>query len=473
MMSSPHSRFPRALLPFMFAGLIATGLSTHDARAQGAPDSVSFQGFLTNPGGSPLDSTVSITFKLYKNGTAVWTETQPSVNVMDGLLNVLLGSVTPLDTVAFNQPMELGIKVGDDPETAPRTPLGATAFALGMRGMYAVWRQIPGAVSYNIVGGAPNNSVANDISGATISGGGGFRNEVPQPNSVTDDFGTVSGGAGNEAGGHGSTVGGGVGNTASSLMSTVSGGIDNQTSGQAAVVGGGQANVASGHWSVIAGGTDNGTGAGTSAVGGGWKNQATGNSSVVPGGESNKASGSHSFAAGQGAKAKHSNTFVWSDGATDSLVSTGDDQFIIRAGGGVGINRNDPDFPIHVGVSMLNGNGAHVTDAGSWTNGSSRTFKHGFEEIDKTELLQRLATLSVTKWRYNGEDEFSHIGPVAEEFRAAFGLGHDDRYITTVDAEGVALAAIQGLYELVLAQQREIEALKKGPAPVWSPLDER
>jgi len=70
MFSSPRSCFPRVLVPFMFAGLITTGLSTYDARAQGAPDSVSFQGFLTNPDGSPLDSTVSITFKLYKNDTA-------------------------------------------------------------------------------------------------------------------------------------------------------------------------------------------------------------------------------------------------------------------------------------------------------------------------------------------------------------------------------------------------------------------
>jgi hypothetical protein len=136
-------------------------------------------------------------------------------------------------------------------------------------------------------------------------------------------------------------------------------------------------------------------------------------------------------------------------------------QFLIRAAGGVGINMNAPAHPLHVGIDSTNGNGAHVTDSGTWTNGSSRTFKYGFEEIDKLDVLERLAALPVTKWRYRGEDESEHIGPTAEDFREAFGLGHDERYITTVDADGVALAAIQGMYELLLAQQAEIEALKK------------
>jgi hypothetical protein len=97
---------------------------------------------------------------------------------------------------------------------------------------------------------------------------------------------------------------------------------------------------------------------------------------------------------------------------------------------------------------------------GVWTNGSSRSFKDGFEEIDKIDVLERLAALPVTKWRYRGEDESEHIGPTAEDFREAFGLGHDQRYITTVDADGVALAAIQGLYEVVLAQQQRIAELE-------------
>ncbi|HEX9659185.1 MAG TPA: tail fiber domain-containing protein, partial [Rhodothermales bacterium] len=128
----------------------------------------------------------------------------------------------------------------------------------------------------------------------------------------------------------------------------------------------------------------------------------------------------------------------------------------------VGIQNVSPHYPLHVGVTAdaTSGNGAHVTFTGVWTNGSSRTFKDGFEEIDKIDVLERLAALPITKWRYQGTDESEHIGPTAEDFREAFGLGHDERYITTVDADGVALAAVQGLYELVVALQAEVAALK-------------
>ena len=49
---------------------------------------------------------------------------------------------------------------------------------------------------------------------------------------------------------------------------------------------------------------------------------------------------------------------------------------------------------------------------------------------------------------------------MVENFAAASGLGSDEHYITTIDADGVSLAAIQGLYDLVQDQQAEIEALR-------------
>ncbi len=52
------------------------------------------------------------------------------------------------------------------------------------------------------------------------------------------------------------------------------------------------------------------------------------------------------------------------------------------------------------------------------------------------------------------------MGPTAQDFYAAFGLGIDDKHIVTVDGNGVALAAIQGLYELVKDQQAEIEHMR-------------
>lgn len=106
-----------------------------------------------------------------------------------------------------------------------------------------------------------------------------------------------------------------------------------------------------------------------------------------------------------------------------------------------------PAHPLHVGDSTIanSGNGAHLTIGGAWTNGSSRLFKEGFSPIDSSAILDRVLSLPVLQWRYKGEDAALHLGPIAEDFKAAFGLGGDERYIGTVDADGVALAAIQGL----------------------------
>lgn len=114
---------------------------------------------------------------------------------------------------------------------------------------------------------------------------------------------------------------------------------------------------------------------------------------------------------------------------------------------GVGINRGLPSvgFAIHVGSNTTNGNGAHLTNGGSWTNGSSRTFKHSFSPVDGPDVLAKVLALPIATWSYHDADAIRHMGPVAEDFHAAFKLGDDEKYIGTVDADGVALAAIQGL----------------------------
>jgi hypothetical protein len=65
-------------------------------------------------------------------------------------------------------------------------------------------------------------------------------------------------------------------------------------------------------------------------------------------------------------------------------------------------------------------------------------------------------------WSYKAQDPtIRHIGPTAQEFKAAFQVGEDDRHISTVDADGVALAAIQGLYKVLKEKDAEIAELKK------------
>jgi hypothetical protein len=85
-------------------------------------------------------------------------------------------------------------------------------------------------------------------------------------------------------------------------------------------------------------------------------------------------------------------------------------------------------------------------------------------------VLERLAALPVTTWNYRANGSIRHMGVMAQDFYAAFGLGLDDRHISTVDAEGVALAAIQGLYQKVKALEAENAQLKAVLAEVVQTL---
>lgn len=134
----------------------------------------------------------------------------------------------------------------------------------------------------------------------------------------------------------------------------------------------------------------------------------------------------------------------------------------------VGIGTTTPTHPLEVGTNASNGNGAFVSIGGVWTNGSDRNSKTDFECVNKQEILQKVVDLPITRWRYQSEPQsVEHIGAVAQDFYTAFNLGDDDRHIGTLDAEGIALAAIQGLQEVVADktsliehQQQEIEVLK-------------
>lgn len=102
--------------------------------------------------------------------------------------------------------------------------------------------------------------------------------------------------------------------------------------------------------------------------------------------------------------------------------------------------------PFVVGTDSTNGNGAYVTPGGTWTDASSRFFKEGFATVNPGDILAKLVALPIQTWNYRGsEAEGRHLGPVAEDFADAFGLGADGQHISTVDANGVALVAIQGL----------------------------
>jgi hypothetical protein len=92
---------------------------------------------------------------------------------------------------------------------------------------------------------------------------------------------------------------------------------------------------------------------------------------------------------------------------------------------------------------------------------SDRNVKHAFVSVDPEAILQSVAALDISQWSYNDDPANArHIGPMAQDFHAAFGTGNSDRCIPTVDSSGVALAAIQALYQRVQHIDEETKALR-------------
>ncbi len=95
------------------------------------PQTINYQGYLTNPGGSPINSSVGITFKLYNaasGGAPLFTEVQPSVAVSSGNFNAVIGAISPI-TLPFDVPYWLTVTINADPEMSPRQPLASSAYA--------------------------------------------------------------------------------------------------------------------------------------------------------------------------------------------------------------------------------------------------------------------------------------------------------------------------------------------------------
>jgi hypothetical protein len=96
---------------------------------------------------------------------------------------------------------------------------------------------------------------------------------------------------------------------------------------------------------------------------------------------------------------------------------------------------------------------------GSWASVSDRNLKANVEVIDPQTVLARLLVMPVTTWNYKSQAaSIRHIGPMAQDFYAAFSVGEDDRHITDIDEGGVALAAIQGLNQKLENQVSDLRS---------------
>ena len=92
---------------------------------------------------------------------------------------------------------------------------------------------------------------------------------------------------------------------------------------------------------------------------------------------------------------------------------------------------------------------------------SDRNKKANFATVSPREVLGRVVALPIETWNYLSQGpSVRHIGPMAQDFHQAFGVGEDDTHINMVDANGVALAAIQGLYQLVQEQELQLTVLE-------------
>ncbi|BAY23319.1 hypothetical protein NIES2100_30830 [Calothrix sp. NIES-2100] len=153
--------------------------------------------------------------------------------------------------------------------------------------------------------------------------------------------------------------------------------------------------------------------------------------------------------------------------STASLIEELSDDELASCVGGTGyINPAGQEIPVNDGTlnapGLEDNSTLYLDPNGSGRYLSDRHLKEAVAEVDVQAILQGIADLPITTWKYKNQDEtIRHIGPMAQDFAATFNIGESDRTINAVDANGVALAAIQALYQKMQAQNLEINRLRQ------------
>ena len=104
------------------------------------------------------------------------------------------------------------------------------------------------------------------------------------------------------------------------------------------------------------------------------------------------------------------------------------------------------------GVFFQTGEGMLVqatADSGGWAMVSDRELKTKFIDVNHQQMFERLMSLPISEWEYVFKSGVKHVGPMAQDFKQAFNVGEDDRFITASDADGVAFSAIKYLIEAI------------------------
>ncbi len=257
------------------------------------------------------------------------------------------------------------------------------------------------------------------------------------------------------------------GNTTASGAYSTAFGYNSIASGQYSMVAG-QASIASGITSIAFGSTCTASGAysvamsrgaaasDTGAVAIGYHTTASGKYSLAFGYQS-RASGNYSTAFGYYASTNgKTGSFVYADESSTSLTNaSADNQFMVRASGGVIFYSNTA---LTAGVTLPAG-------GGSWASVSDKNKKEHFKTEDANNILDKLVQMDITSWNYKTQSSaIRHIGPMAQDFYAAFNFGESDTTLTTIDVDGVSLIAIQALAKKTMELKEkadEVELLTK------------
>jgi len=354
----------------------------------------------------------------------------------------------------------------------------------------------------SVIAGGVDNVVQRDQRSAFI--GGGARNEILQDN----QHAVIVGGRDNRIGTNvviSLVVGGGENRIANNVDGGLMiGGFRNDILGSnnpnrreiAPILIGGSDNEIGreSNWATILGGDNNriGTNCASAIVVGGTNNLVADNCGL-------------SFAAGRRNRVNHVGVFMWSDSQNASFASAGTDTFNVRSQGGVhwsadtsqffgsttrqmlnlwddqygigvqssthysrtassgsfswfrgGVHSNNANSPGSGGVEMMRLNSGGLRVNGTFVSASDRNAKERIENVDSDAVLAKVSALPIAEWSYREDPGVRHLGPMAQDFHAAFGVGMDDKHIATVDADGVALAAIQGLNRKVEEQAKSL-----------------
>ena len=203
-----------------------------------------------------------------------------------------------------------------------------------------------------------------------------------------------------------------------------------------------------GLWSTAFG--TNVTASGTTSFAAGSNAYAFGSSAVALG-FNVAAVGTGSVAVGSNARSD-AGAFTFADRSVSAVLASGPNQFNARAAGGVGFYTSTN---LTAGVELKPG-------ASAWSSVSDVTRKENFRNLDGDAVLAELARMPIREWNYKAQDAaIRHVGPTAQDFHAAFGLGEDPLRISTIDADGIALAAIQALEARTKMYEARIAALEQ------------